>query len=75
MPSGVNPRRLALMDDGILPNLKTEQAWDLLQSELWQLRQASKGDLTYDQRRRKVEWCIKLTKEIRGRGVQLRLQM
>jgi len=74
MPSGVNARRLAMMDDGILPNLSTEQAWDLLETELWQLRQASKGELTYDQRRRKAEWCVKLVKEIRARGVQLRMQ-
>lgn len=71
---GVNPRRLALMDDGMIPNLSTEQAWDLLISELKQLRRASKGELTFAQRVRKTEWALKLAEELRARGIQLRLQ-
>ena len=54
--------------------IRTDDLWDMLETNLQRLTTAWDGGMSQRDREQRLRLCSAITKEIRMRGVQLRIQ-
>lgn len=57
-----------------LTKFATTDLWDMLETNLRRLTAAWEGSMSQRDQDQRVRLCVAITKEVRSRGLQLRLQ-
>lgn len=73
MGTTIKRDRQARLDAAVLARCNTTTLWQLLDTELLQLQGDVWGDLSRQQRARKLQWARDVARELKGRGTQGRL--